>query len=140
MPIPFTGGCACGAICYECSAPPLRSVNCHCRDCQRATGSAYYAELLVPREAFTLTKGEPAYYAVNVPSGQTLRRGFCPACGSPVLILIGDQPFMSIAAGSLDDPSWYQPEMDIFTSRAHPWDYMNPHLPKFLEMPPPLSP
>jgi len=40
---PFSGGCACGAIRYECAAEPLYMVNCECRDCQRATGSAYCA-------------------------------------------------------------------------------------------------
>lgn len=65
MPVLSTGGCACGAIRYECSAAPLRSVNCHCRDYQRATGSAYYAELLVPSAAFRLTKGEPAYWILR---------------------------------------------------------------------------
>jgi hypothetical protein len=138
MSAPFTGGCACGAIRYECSAEPLRSVNCHCRDCQKATGSAYYPEILVPKEALRLTKGAPKYYAVKANSGTTLNRGFCSECGCPVLILIGDLPFSSIAIGSLDDPSWYRPEMDIFTSRAHPWDVMNPELPKFPEMPPQL--
>jgi hypothetical protein len=138
MPVPYTGGCACGAIRYECAAAPLRSVNCHCRDCQRATGSAYYAELLVPSAAFHLTTGELTYYAVTANSGRILRRGFCPECGCPVLILIDGQPFLSIAATSLDDPSSYQPEMDIFTSRAQPWHAMSPSLPKFPEMPPPL--
>jgi hypothetical protein len=138
MPIPFTGGCACGAIRYQCTALPLRSVNCHCRHCQHATGSAYYAELLVPKDALILTKGSPRYYDKRADSGTVLRRGFCAECGSPVRILIGAQPFCSLAATSLDDPSWYEPEMDIYTSRAHPWDAMNPALPKFPEMPPGL--
>jgi hypothetical protein len=41
-----------------------------------------------------------------------------------------------ITAGSLDDPSQYKPSIDIFTSSAQPWDYMNPALPKFPKMPP----
>jgi hypothetical protein len=137
MGVPFSGGCACGALRYRCSAAPLRTVNCHCRDCQHATGSAYYAELLVPKEALTLT-GSPRYYDKRADSGTLLRRGFCAACGSPVLILIGDQPFCSLAASSLDDPSEYVPEMDIYVSRTQPWDVMNPTLPKFPEMPPGL--
>ena len=139
MSVPFSGGCACGAIRYTCSAEPLRSVNCHCRDCQRATGSAYYPEVLVPKEAVTLTKGEPRYYEVKADSGTMLGRGFCAECGSPVMIIIGDLPFCSIAVGSLDDPSWYRPDMDIFVSRAHSWDCMNPDVPQFSEMPPQLE-
>ena len=62
MPTPFSGGCACGAIRYECSAEPLLPLNCHCRDCQRASGSAYAAVLAVPVAAFTLTKGDLKYH------------------------------------------------------------------------------
>jgi hypothetical protein len=43
---------------------------------------------------------------------------------------------MSIMAGSLDDPSGHKPAMDIYTTSAQPWDYMNPELPKFPKMPP----
>jgi len=43
----LSGGCACGAIHYECSADPLRMLNCHCRDCQQASGSAYAAIVVV---------------------------------------------------------------------------------------------
>lgn len=61
MPVstPFTGGCACGAIRYECSAEPLMSLNCHCRDCQRATGSAYNTVVGVPAAQVQFTQGSP---------------------------------------------------------------------------------
>ena len=55
MPTPFTGGCACGAIRYECSADPILSLNCHCRDCQRASGSPFATVLLVPQDAVKIT-------------------------------------------------------------------------------------
>ena len=57
MAAPFTGGCACGAMRYECTAEPLYMDNCHCRDCQRATGSAYFAAVGVSVTAFRLTIG-----------------------------------------------------------------------------------
>ncbi len=54
MAAPFSGGCACGAIRYECAAEPLYMGNCHCRDCQRATGSAYFVAVGVSAPAFRL--------------------------------------------------------------------------------------
>ena len=71
MPIsvPFTGGCACGAIRYECSCEPLLCWKCHCRDCQRSSGSAFAVVVIVPATAFKFTKGEPNYYAVKGKSG-----------------------------------------------------------------------
>ncbi len=48
MPAPFSGGCTCGAIRYECSTEPVVSWQCHCRDCQHASGSAFSAILYVP--------------------------------------------------------------------------------------------
>ena len=62
MKIPFTGGCACGAIRYECSAEPIMMFKCHCRDCQQATGGGLVAGLLVPASAFRLTKGQLRYH------------------------------------------------------------------------------
>jgi hypothetical protein len=132
MPTPFSGGCACGAVRYECSADPLFVTNCHCRDCQRASGSAFASVLLVPKAAFTLTKGTPKYHRVTADSGNLVDRGFCPECGSPVLVTVLQNPqFTEIQAASLDDPSWVQPRIDMFTARAQPWDPMNPALPKW---------
>ena len=136
MPTPFTGGCACGAIRYACSAEPLFMGKCHCRDCQRASGSAFNATLAVPASALTITKGEPKYYTVTAESGNALSRGFCPECGSPLFGKPAEQAdLIGIKAASLDDPSWFRPVLDIWTASAHPWDYMNPDLPKFEKQP-----
>src|SRR5215470_9953070 len=83
MAAPFTGGCACGAVRYTCSAEPLMMANCHCRDCQRAGGAPYAAVLLVPKAAVTFT-GEIKFHQVQADSGNMASRGFCPACGSPL--------------------------------------------------------
>ena len=132
--VPFTGGCACGAIRYECSAEPLRSMNCHCRNCQHTSGGGYFPEVLIPIAALKIT-GDVKYYDVKADSGNTLSHGFCAHCGAPVFAKSSGFPdFMIVRVGSLDDPSWYQPDMDVYTSRAQPWDYMNPDLPKFPEM------
>jgi hypothetical protein len=127
----FAGGCACGAIRYECDAPQLFALNCHCRDCQRETGSAFAAILGVSAASFRITRGSPGHFEVVAESGSRTRRAFCRACGSPMFGFPGSRPdLVTIRAGSLDDPSVFRPERDIFTDSAQPWDCMDPALPK----------
>jgi hypothetical protein len=136
MTTPFTGGCMCGTIRYECSAEPLAMGNCHCRDCQQATGSAFASTLIVPRTALTIT-GEVKYYGVTGDSGNLVNRGFCPNCGSRLFGTSANSEVIGIQAGSLDDPSWFKPQAEVYVASAQPWDYMNPELPKFAKFPSP---
>ena len=138
MNIPFEGGCACGAIRYRCGAATIRMFQCHCRDCQRATGGPFVAGLLVPIKAFTFVKGAPTYHAVPSARGGTNTRSFCGACGSR---LTGGQrgahwPFIGITASSLDDPSVFKNEMHLFVSQAQPWDRITDGLPQHAAYPP----
>src|SRR5579864_3626896 len=80
----LVGGCACGNIRYECSEGPIVQLICHCRDCQRASGSAFAAIMMLPGDKFRFLKEEPAYFEVTGGSGRQLRRGFCSKCGSPI--------------------------------------------------------
>ena len=135
MPTPFSGGCACGAIRYECAAEPIVALNCHCRDCQRTSGSAFCSVLYVPRTALTIS-GQSRYYEVRAESGNSVSRGFCPHCGSPVFIQAELAPdLQGLRAASLDDPSLFHPQMQVWTARAQPWDHMNPALRKFAKEP-----
>jgi hypothetical protein len=110
--------------------------NCHCRDCQRATGSAFAAALLFPAGAVAIS-GQPRYYDSIGDSGSTVSRGFCPTCGSRLFGISGSTlGFISVMAGSLDDPSHYRPQADIYTASAQRWDAMDPDLPKFPKLPP----
>src|SRR5262245_2763115 len=119
MQTPFTGGCACGAIRYICNAEPLLALNCHCRDCQRASGTAFAAIMRVPAAAFTVTKGSPKFYAATGNSGNTVNRGFCPECGSPLFSRLSGMPdIVGVRVGSLDEPGPYRPTMDIFVASA----------------------
>jgi hypothetical protein len=99
MSIPFSGGCACGAIRYECTAEPAISLNCHCRDCQRATGSAFAPIRRVPTDALRIMS-TPKWYERTGGSGAKVRRGFCPECGSYLFALTLFQPErISVTAG-----------------------------------------
>lgn len=132
----FKGSCLCGAVRYECNADALFMGNCHCRDCQKATGAAYDPCIGVPATALKIT-GPVKYHDIKVESGNTMSRGFCPECGSRLFAKGSAMPDLGmITASTLDDPSQYKPTMDIFTSSAQPWDHMDPALPKFPKMPP----
>jgi len=121
----IAGGCACGAIRYETSADPTVMVNCHCRDCQRAGGSAYAPVIIFETKAVKLS-GEPRYYKTVGLAGNKVERGFCATCGSQVAVKLARFPnLIGFQAGSLDDPSRYRPRMDIFTASAWAWDHMH---------------
>lgn len=127
----LTGGCLCGAIRYECQGEPVFSGNCHCRDCQRTSGGAFTPAMFFP-EAAVKIGGETKSYEATADSGNKIWRQFCPNCGSQLFSKLQMLPGMiGLRAGTLDDPSAFQPTMDIYTSSAPCWDVMNSALPKF---------
>ncbi len=135
IPTTFTGGCACGAVRYECSSAPVSMVNCHCRDCQRATGTGANPGVIVAASALEVS-GEPQTYTSASPDGRWVSRAFCAACGSPLWSQDEDsEQVIAIKAGSLDDPSWFAPRIDLWVSRAQPWVAMDPERPKHPEQP-----
>jgi hypothetical protein len=97
--------------------------------------AASAAAVLVPISAVNIS-GEVKYYEAIGDSGGIVRRGFCPNCGARLFgKAAASRDIISIMAGSLDDPSWFTPQADIYTASAQPWDYMNPDLPKFPGLP-----
>jgi hypothetical protein len=99
-------------------------------------GGAYDACIGLPAAALKIT-GNVKYHDTKADSGNTTSRGFCPECGARLFAKSSAMPDLAMTtAGSLDNPSVYKPTMDIFTARAQPWDYMNPALAKFPQMPP----
>jgi hypothetical protein len=92
---------------------------------------------MVPAEAFKLLQGSLRFHAPPSQRGGKNHRGSCPECGSPILAKPDSAPqIVAIRTASLDDPSWFNPQVDVWTSDAQPWDQMNPALPKFKEYPP----
>jgi hypothetical protein len=132
-----TGGCLCGAVRYESAGVPSFSLQCHCRDCQRASGTAYVAAMRVPAAGFRITQGAPRRYVATSDAGNAVARYFCGDCGSPLYIGVASRPdIVGIRVGTLDDPSEFRPEADIFVKSAQPWDHMDPELPKHATYPP----
>src|SRR5487761_1333981 len=121
MNVPFSGGCVCGAIRYECSSEPRAMLNCHCRDCQQSSGAPFASGVVVPTPSITVT-GSPKSYTVRASSGAATTRSFCSNCGSPLFTIGKSAPdFTSIRFTTFDDQSDFHPEVDIWTSSAPPW-------------------
>src|ERR1700745_249546 len=103
-----TGGCLCGAVCYESEGDPVFSLQCHCRDCQRSSGTAYIAAIRVPAAGFRVTKGTPKRYVATSDAGNQITRAFCGDCGSPLYVQVATRPdIVGLRVGSLDDPSGF---------------------------------
>ena len=64
MTAPFSGGCACGSIRYDCAAAPIAMLNCHCRDCQLSSGAPFASGVVVASQDLEVT-GAPKAYAVR---------------------------------------------------------------------------
>ena len=137
MNAPRTGGCLCGAIRYEAEGAPVFSLQCHCRDCQRQSGAAYVPAMRVPDAGFRIVRGTPKRYVTTADSGNEISRVFCPDCGTPLYVQVSTRPdLVGLRVCTLDDPSGFRAEADIFVKSAQPWDYMNPAIPKFPTYPP----
>ncbi|CAH2599075.1 GFA family protein [Rhodovastum atsumiense] len=116
-----SGGCLCGRIRYTATAAPAFTGICHCRDCQRATGSAFGTVVAFPREAVTIL-GDLRHYQGAGDSGRSITRGFCPNCGSSLTVEVTTTPeLLLLAAGTLDDPAVVHPTAEIFCDSAQPW-------------------
>ncbi len=115
------GGCLCGRVRYEARGAPMRSYLCHCRDCQRAGGSAFAAAVMFPAEAVSV-QGELRAFSVTAESGEAVYRHFCPQCGSGVINTgpPGGEAVV-VLAGTLDDPSGFAPDFELFCQSAQPW-------------------
>jgi hypothetical protein len=132
----FSGRCACGKVTYRTEAAPLRMINCHCRDCQRASGSAFSPVIAFPSDKLTLA-GDLHYFAVMSDRGTQIERGFCPACGSPMTARSPARPaLIFVRAASLDDPSLYKPSANIWMRSAQHWGPVDPTVPRFDTGPP----
>lgn len=92
-----SGGCQCGAVRYQVTGTITEAGVCHCRMCQKASGNFGMAYFRAP--ALTFTRGEPGAFE----SSPGVRRGFCRACGTPLYMRVGEEPY-DVSLGSLDRP------------------------------------
>lgn len=118
-----SGSCHCGAIAYRARIDPNAVLICHCRDCQRLTGTAFRAAVPASPENFHLLRGEPIIYMKVADSGSRRGHAFCGECGSPVYRQPTDNnPNFSLRVGGLDQAAELgRPIRQIWTARRLDW-------------------
>ena len=129
------GGCLCGDVRYSVSGDPAVTSICHCRHCQKQTGSAFVEVVAVPNEIFSV-QGKLQTFTIAGDSGRRKKSKFCPRCGSVVVIEAEGFPGMAlIMGGTLDDTSWLKPTMALFGDSAQPWLAITHDMKRFPRMP-----
>ncbi|MGB5210758.1 MAG: GFA family protein [Gammaproteobacteria bacterium] len=136
-PVFANGSCRCGATRYVIRGEPVLMAQCHCVDCQKASGTGHMS-LAFFKEQDVEIAGEPVAYAVNTDSGNQKIFHFCPTCGSRLHGRNTGRPGITvIPVGCLDDTSWFRPQSVVYTKYRQKWDITSEKVPNFEEMPPP---
>ncbi len=128
------GGCYCGLVRYEISGEPVNQSICHCRDCQKSSGAASVAWIMLDQDAFSISKGE-----LKTIQGQGgAERLFCPDCGTGIAYKNGDilSGMVDVQTATLDEPSDYIPEMNIQLAEQIGWEKVAHEMPGFDRFPP----
>lgn len=125
------GGCTCRAVRYRLEGAPLFVHCCHCRWCQRETGSAFALNAMIEADRVTLLCGAPERVATpsNSGKGQAILR--CPECRVAVwshYAGAGDRVAF-VRVGTLDQPDLLPPDIHIFTTSKQPWVVLPPGVP-----------
>ncbi|HEX3667412.1 MAG TPA: GFA family protein [Rhizomicrobium sp.] len=118
----FEGGCACGAVRYRLASRPMFVHCCHCRDCQRQTGSAFVINAIIESARIELLSGAPEPVGVPTDSGRPHDVYRCPDCRTALWSDYGGRPQLRfVRVGTLDEPHALRPDVHIFTRSKLPW-------------------
>ena len=119
---PLTGGCLCGGVRFELGEPPVAASYCHCRRCQRRTGTAAAISARIAPGSLRITSGEELIRAYNPGPGSFLKV-FCSGCGSALWSQHPDDPEVkSVRFGAFDADPGIRPGYRQFVAYAAPWE------------------
>ena len=132
---PIEGGCTCGHVRYRVLMPPLFVHCCHCRWCQRETGSAFVINALIEADRVRLLSGDVEVIDTPSESGRGQRIHRCPSCSVALwsnYAGAGDT-ILFVRVGTLDDPDRVPPDIHIFTASKQPWVVLPTDVPAVAE-------
>ena len=126
------GHCACGAIHYSLGSQPMFVHCCHCRDCQRQTGSAFVLNALIERDRVRLLSGATRGIRVPTDSGRPHEIHRCPTCEVALWSHYGgNEKIAFVRIGTLEQPSALTPDVHIYTRSKLPWVTLPAGVPAF---------
>ena len=110
-----TGQYLCGAVKYSIEGEPLRMAQCHCKDCQRASGTGHMSLALVKEDQISID-GKFSEYSSVADSGNESIRGFCPTCGARFFARNSARAGnLAVTAGCADNNSWFNPQAIVYS-------------------------
>ena len=122
MTTDLSGSCACGAVRYRLASAPMFVNCCHCRDCQRQTGSAFVINALIETDRIVIEQGAPAPVSTPTGSGRPHDVYRCPECRTALWSDYGGRPKLRfVRVGTFDEPSLLPPDAHVFTRSKLPW-------------------
>jgi hypothetical protein len=110
----MTGGCACGRVRFRARIADDEAYLCHCRMCQRATGSVSIAFKNL-KKADVVWESEPDWYQ----SSPIAARPYCRECGTSLGFAFPDSENMDLTVASFDDPARFRPVHHFGIESAH---------------------
>lgn len=121
--VAFDGHCTCGLVRYRVTSEPLFVHCCHCRWCQRETGTAFALNALIEADRVVLLEGEPEVVDTPSLSGRGQKIARCPVCRVALWSNYGGggDVVRFVRVGTLADPDRFPPDIHIFTSSKQPW-------------------
>jgi hypothetical protein len=126
------GGCACGRLRYRMRSAPMFVHCCHCKDCQRQTGTGFVLNALIEADRVEVQSGEPTPFAMPTDSGRPHTVFRCPDCGTAVWSEYGGLTALRfVRVGTLDDPQALPPDVHIYIRSKLPWITLPAGLPAF---------
>ena len=126
------GACSCGAMRYRLAGAPMFVHCCHCRDCQRQTGSAFAINALIETDRIEMISGQPAPIAVPTDSGRPHDIHRCPACQTAMWSDYGRRLVLRfVRVGTLDEPAALPPDVHIYTRSKLSWVELPKAVPAF---------
>ena len=138
---PVEGGCQCGAVRYRLNAAPLAVYACHCKDCQRFSGTTHTLSMVIRATDGQITTGALHGFDKLADSGRTVRMLGCTACGTKIWnVPLATPEYLVLKPGTLDDISWIEPIGAIWTDSRAPWVEIDPAGPNFPGQPPSRQP